>query len=333
MALTTQQVHDIADKLHKNGTNPTLANVRDALGGGSFTTISEAMKSWRQEHKDEQELKQVELPRGIDDRLQALGADMWQTAIDIAHERLAKEREALEVIKAKAQHDVDEFSESVKALEKEQDELLAQLDKMTDTADTALATVETVTAERDALIKSLNDMKHQLELERTESKNAQSQLAEARKALDIKQTELTANLAHAAKLEAQADSNKVEFERLSAEAKADRAELKKVTSERDKISTAMAEIKGELKAVVAERDSQKTSNESILSNNEKLTKENATLEAERKTLDKELKELAASYRAEQDQAVALKSEFEKLKTELIKAQAITEKKTIPIDNR
>ena len=39
----------------------------------------------------------------VAERLQTLGADMWQTAIDIANDRLVKEREALEIIKTKAQ--------------------------------------------------------------------------------------------------------------------------------------------------------------------------------------------------------------------------------------
>ena len=142
MALTTQQIHVKADELHNKGVKPTLSEVRKALGGGSFTTISDAMKSWRQDHQDEQELKQVDLPSGINERLQVLGADMWQTAIDIANDRLAKEREALDVIKAKAQQDVDELTESVKTLEIEQGDLLKQLDDVTDTAENAAVTTK-----------------------------------------------------------------------------------------------------------------------------------------------------------------------------------------------
>ena len=316
MALTTQQIHDTADKLHEQGIKPTLASVREALGGGSFTTISEAMKSWRQDHQDEQELKQVDLPSGINERLQVLGADMWQTAIDIANDRLTKEREALEVIKAKAQQDVDELSESVKTLEAEQGELLKQLDEVTATAETATATAETAVVERDALTKSLNETKHKLELERNKADSAQSQLVEARTTLDKAQSDLMASLTYVAKLEAQADNSKAELERLSTEAKTDKAELKKVTAERDKISTATAEIKGELKAVIAERDNQKTVNETIVSTNEKLTKANATLEAERKALDKALGDLKASHKAEQEQTTILANTIKELETKL-----------------
>ena len=50
---------------------------------------------------------------------------MWQTAIDIANDRLVKEREALESIKAKAQAETDEAQEAVKTLESEQADLLS----------------------------------------------------------------------------------------------------------------------------------------------------------------------------------------------------------------
>ena len=59
MAITLEQIHATASQLHEQGIKPTLAEVRKALGGGSFTTISEAMKSWRQVHQDEQQLQQV----------------------------------------------------------------------------------------------------------------------------------------------------------------------------------------------------------------------------------------------------------------------------------
>ena len=137
MAITLEQIHATASQLHEQGIKPTLAEVRKVLGGGSFTTISEAMKSWRQDHQDEQQLQQVTLPSGITERLQTLGADVWQTAIDMANDRLVKEREALDIVKVKAQAETDEAQEAVKTLESEQADLLVQLDEVTATAEAA----------------------------------------------------------------------------------------------------------------------------------------------------------------------------------------------------
>ena len=47
MAITTADIHTAADRIAESGQQPTLAAVRSALGGGSFTTISEAMKGWK----------------------------------------------------------------------------------------------------------------------------------------------------------------------------------------------------------------------------------------------------------------------------------------------
>src|SRR5699024_9499431 len=97
-------------------------------GGGSFTTISEAMATWRQEQQIDQQLQQVELPNALNDRLQALGAEMWQSANSLANERLAAERDALAVAQAAAAQELDEHKEAIKTLEHEQAELLEQLD-------------------------------------------------------------------------------------------------------------------------------------------------------------------------------------------------------------
>lgn len=44
MAITTLDIHAAADKIAAQGVAPTLAAVRSALGGGSFTTIERAME-------------------------------------------------------------------------------------------------------------------------------------------------------------------------------------------------------------------------------------------------------------------------------------------------
>lgn len=306
MALTIQQVHNTADQLQEQGIKPTLAEVRKALGGGSFTTISEAMKSWRQDNKEEEQLRQVELPSGITERLQTLGADVWQTAVDIANDRLVKDREALESIKAKAQ-------EAVKTLEGEQADLLVQLDEVTATAETKAKAAEQATAERDRFKQTLADTQHQLELERAKTDAAQGQLSGLRNSFDQQAKELSTNISRVATLEATAESDKAEVARLSAELEAAKTELKAVTTERNEIATATAEVKGELKAITAERDK-------LSGLNEQLTQTQSKLEAEHSVLDKQYSELSTNYISEQGQVTALQAELEKMQGELAIAQ-------------
>ena len=311
MAITTQQIHAIADQLQEQGIKPTLAEVRKALGGGSFTTISEAMKSWRQDNKEEEQLRQVELPSGITERLQTLGADVWQTAVDIANDRLVKDREALESIKAKAQAETDEAQEAVKTLEGEQADLLEQLDEVTATAEATAITAAQVTAERDVLTQTLSDTQHQLELERAKTVAAQAQLGDLRSSFDQQSKELSANISKVATLEATAESDKAEVARLSAELEAAKTELKAVTIERNEIANATAEVKGELKAVSVERDK-------LSGLYEQLTQQQAILNTDHQLLLKQYETVSASYSAEQEKTGLLTIELERMQATINK---------------
>lgn len=313
MAITIQQIHATADQLQEQGIKPTLAEVRKALGGGSFTTISEAMKSWRQDNQEEEQLRQVELPSGIAERLQALGADMWQTAIDIANDRLVKECEALESIKTKAQAETDEAQEAVKTLESEQADLLQQLDEVTATAEAVAISAAQVTTDRDTLSQTLSDIQHQLELERAKTAAAQVQLAELRSSFDQQAKELNVNLSKVAALEATAHSDKAEISRLQIELIATKDELKKVTTERNEIATDTAEVKGELKAIVAERNK-------LSGLNDQLTQTQAKLEAEHSVLNKQYSELSSHHLSEQEQVTLLQDQLKKAQDALILIQ-------------
>ena len=130
MAITTEQIHATADQLAQQGIKPTQTNVREALGGGSFTTIAEALRTWRQEQETVTQLQAVVIPQDITDRTQTLTAQIWETAQAIANERLAKEREALAHKEALLIGENDEMQKVVATLESEQGELLAQLDEM-----------------------------------------------------------------------------------------------------------------------------------------------------------------------------------------------------------
>ena len=313
MALTIQQVHNTADQLQEQGIKPTLAEVRKALGGGSFTTISEAMKSWRQDNQQEEQLRQVELPSSIAERLQTLGADMWQTAIDIANDCLVKEREALESIKAKSQAETDEAQEAVKTLESEQADLLEQLDEVTATAEATAITAAQVTAERDVLTQTLSDTQHQLELERAKTVAAQAQLGDLRSSFDQQSKELSANISKVATLEATANSDKAEIARLQTELTATKDELKTVVIERNEITNLTAEVKGELKAIVAERNK-------LSGLNDQLTQTQAKLEAEHSVLGKQYSELSINYLSEQEQVTVLQNKLKKAQDDLILIQ-------------
>jgi chromosome segregation ATPase len=116
---TITDIHAIADRLAEAGQRPTLAAVRKELGGGSFTTISEAMKSWHDAQQQEHALGEVQVPESISERLSQLQAALWQAAMGEAERRLAAEREDLAQAREEARAQVSEAQEALDTLEAE----------------------------------------------------------------------------------------------------------------------------------------------------------------------------------------------------------------------
>jgi len=108
---TKDRIFQIADELNANGQNPTLAVVRKALGGGSFTTISEAMNEWKARKAAKERTRPEPAPQSVADRLADLGAELWTLALETANGRLAADREALDAAKLQLEAEAAEAAE------------------------------------------------------------------------------------------------------------------------------------------------------------------------------------------------------------------------------
>jgi chromosome segregation ATPase len=126
MAITTESIHEAANKIADRGEKPTNAVVREELGGGSFTTISAAMKLWKDKRSEEHELAEVQVPEAITGRFDQLQGAIWSAAINEAERRLSAEREALKVAREESESELAEALEAVELLESEQEELKKQ---------------------------------------------------------------------------------------------------------------------------------------------------------------------------------------------------------------
>jgi chromosome segregation ATPase len=101
MAITKNDIFTTADSIAAEGGSPTLAAVRKVLGGGSFTTISEAMKEWKAQHQAQTAtiLIREAAPASVSERLNVFGSEIWAIALEMANARLQSEREALELVR------------------------------------------------------------------------------------------------------------------------------------------------------------------------------------------------------------------------------------------
>ena len=171
MAITREQILETASKLAEQGIKPTQTNVREALGGGSFTTISEVLREWRQEQDTTAQLQAVVIPNDITDRTNILIAQVWETAQTLANDRLVKEREALEHKEALINAEIDESNKIIETLENEQAELTAQLDTLTN--DNSL-----LNGKNNELESFNNSLNTQLTTEKARSHQLQARLDE-----------------------------------------------------------------------------------------------------------------------------------------------------------
>jgi chromosome segregation ATPase len=128
MAITTQDIHRAADEIAGAGGAPTLAAVRRALGGGSYTTISEAMQEWKA-RRGATPIREP-APAAVADRLAEFSGELWAIALDMANSRLESERGALEQARQgmeKARREAADLADQVSAeLEQAQAALAAQ---------------------------------------------------------------------------------------------------------------------------------------------------------------------------------------------------------------
>lgn len=266
MAITREQILETASKLAEQGIKPTQTNVRESLGGGSFTTISEVLREWRQEQDQTAQLQQIVIPHDITDKTNLLIAQLWETAQNLANDRLVAEREALSHKEALINAEIDESNKIIETLENEQAELTTQLDMLNN--DNSL--LITKNNELENLNNSLNT---QLTTEKARSHQLQGRLDEQIAKIE----RLTADLATATANATQATKNAQEHAQRADQAI---AELQAVNIENARLqgkSDTLADQLTKSEALTANQAEKITSLSAQVARLEQIEKENAEL--------------------------------------------------------
>lgn len=298
MALTTEAIHAAADKLHEQGITPTQTKVREALGGGSFSTIGEALKTWKQELQEHEQLKKTDMPDAIKDEGIVFIAKLWQEADQIANTNLSAEREALAIDRAKTQAEIDDANEAIAALEAEQIEISNLLKLSNEKAEKATSEAAASADEVVSLNTFITDLKHKLDIEQERTAAATATLTatndkldSTRAQLDDTNDQLTQARESIATYKATNSAQAADIERLKADAieykqahQITTEQLTERTAERDDLAKQLAAAHGKLEAVteqskqlVLERDSAVTDNKALAATNSKLEAANERL--------------------------------------------------------
>ena len=177
MAISKDQIFAAADELDAAGQSPTLAAVRKALGGGSFTTISEGMTDWKARKAAKETPLREPAPPLVAERLAELGAELWAAALELANGRLAAEREGLETLRIQ--------------LEAEKVEAAELADQVTAELEVAKQGLTAAAAAEQAARAELEGLRQQLSQARLQAATAQARAAE----IDKRASDLNAELA------------------------------------------------------------------------------------------------------------------------------------------
>ncbi|MGO0063941.1 DNA-binding protein (plasmid) [Brevibacillus fluminis] len=94
-----EEILAAAEAIFAEGKEPTQVLVRERLGGGSFTTISAALKDWRAERKAPAAPIRETAPEALTELVDRVSGEIWALAQQIANERLKTEREAMEAVR------------------------------------------------------------------------------------------------------------------------------------------------------------------------------------------------------------------------------------------
>lgn len=93
--VTRDKVFAAADKLLADGTKPTMVAIKDALGGGSFSTISPLLAEWKDAKRQAVAVIKTPVPDTVTKALGLVADQVWSAAQEESEKSVAGEREAL----------------------------------------------------------------------------------------------------------------------------------------------------------------------------------------------------------------------------------------------
>lgn len=168
MAITKQDIFNAATAIAARGLKPTLNDIRKELDSWDFALISDAMIEWRTIQKAavlsiSASVKEP-VPDSISGRLNELASDVWEIALQLAHERLQCERESLEQTKSEMELAKLEFAELADSLNTDLEMAQNFIQQQTEAASAAQAEIDKLHREISIFNDSLVKVNHDAQL-------------------------------------------------------------------------------------------------------------------------------------------------------------------------
>jgi chromosome segregation ATPase len=164
MATTKEQVWETADAITAEGGRPTLANVRERLGGGSYTDISQHMQTWRARQQAIATPTREPAPAAITERLKEVATDLWAVALEMANSRLQAEREALEQAMQKTEQTRQEAIDLADQIAAELDIARAEIERQAQQYAEARKEIDSLQTQLDARAQAAIAAEHRADM-------------------------------------------------------------------------------------------------------------------------------------------------------------------------
>ena len=262
-----EELFDAANKLAADGKQVTALNLRDALGGGSLTTIYKYLSAWESNRpKNAAVTNTAEIP----EQVQNAFANTWKiAALEASREVMAVREKAAEEVKA-AQGQFEGALEAIQRLEADTErdtatieELRARVSELEQSVSGLSQEKAAANAKADQLLHQVKSLETQIDKlhndhqqDRQAHKEQLEKLSSDHAVAQNKSTEQIERL-HKEKDEVQRKAEQVERDRQAAQLKLEAAEKQiqtaekardQATAERDQSSRETAQLKGQLEA-------------------------------------------------------------------------------------
>ena len=111
--ITKEQVFETAAALAEEGTRPTVNNIRERLGSGSYSTITAHLAAWREDSA----AVVAPAPSDIPEAVQSSFGRVWALANKAARDELETQREAFENLRREMDTERGELLAEIARLE------------------------------------------------------------------------------------------------------------------------------------------------------------------------------------------------------------------------
>jgi len=199
--VTQERVFEVAQALVEQGTTPTILNVQDGIGGGSYTTVKRYLDQWREAAPKQR--RPVELPEAAVAKLMSLGREFWALLDEQAGQQVEAIRAATGEEIAAIQAQLDQAEQAIARLEAERDQAESRAIEQEHALREALQAHQAQTERAAAAEAKAGELAGRVADLKGELKLAHAQRAAEREAVTTARAEAQAAAVEAARLQGQ----------------------------------------------------------------------------------------------------------------------------------